>query len=688
MEEAGLVFVGPTPDQLELFGVKHRAREAAARAGVPLLDGTGLLADAAEAVAAADDIGYPVMLKATGGGGGIGIIPCRSAEEVAVAFETATRVAGSGFRTSGVFLERLVERARHIEVQVVGDGLGDVVILGDRDCSLQRRNQKVVEEAPAPDLPETVRRDIAAASTRLARSVGLPFGRHRRVRLRPDPPPGGLPGGQHPAPGRAPGDRGGVERRPGRRHAPAGRWGRPRLVRTGRGLTVAVTRSRPASTPRTPRGSSDPVPAGITEAVFPHGVRVDGWVEAGTEVTAAYDPLLAKVVAWAGTRDQALDRLGAALAATRIGGIETNLGLVGSALDDPSVRAAVHSTATLAEMVDTRPRIEVLAGRHPDDGAGVARTPRLLARRGPAVGADGRPLLPARQPGAGEPGRGGRSGDHPRGSGPGLHRADPGVPGRGPVPATVDGVRSPPTEPVTVPAGATLDIGAVGPPGIRAYLLVDGGIDVPDYLGSAATFILGVFGGHGGPAAPARRRPPARAGRTRHRRPGRRPASRPTAAWPPTGSCPSCPGPTPTPSSSRRRTSTLLYSVAWEVHFNSDRTGLRLRRAPADLGPDRRRARPGSTRPTSTTPPTRWVRSTSPGTCPSCSGPDGPSLGGFVCPATVVTGRPVEARPAPPGRHRPLRAAPAPGAAGSAPAAATPARASWPATPEGDRARP
>ena len=143
-----------------------------------------------------------------------------------------------------------------------------------------------------------------------------------------------------------------------------------------------------------------PSPGRITEAVVPDGVRVDTWVEAGTEVTAAYDPLLAKVVAWGRTRDQAFDRLGAALAGTRIGGIETNLGLLASALDDPSVRAAVHTTATLAEVADPHPRIEVLrAGTQTTVQAWPGRLGYWHVGRAP-VGTDGRPFLPPRQPGA------------------------------------------------------------------------------------------------------------------------------------------------------------------------------------------------------------------------------------------------------------------------------------------------
>ncbi len=182
VEEAGLAFVGPAPAHLEAFGAKHTARELARAAGVPMLAGTGLLASADEAVTAAREIGFPVMVKATGGGGGIGMLACHDAAAVADAFARVQRLATANFSTGnfattsadtgGVFLERLVRHARHVEVQVFGDGTGQVAVLGDRDCSLQRRNQKVIEEAPAPGLPPAVRRRLHEAARELAASVG------------------------------------------------------------------------------------------------------------------------------------------------------------------------------------------------------------------------------------------------------------------------------------------------------------------------------------------------------------------------------------------------------------------------------------------------------------------------------------------------------------------------------------
>ena len=168
---AGIAFIGPTPEQLRQFGLKHTARELAAANQVPLVPGTSLLADLAEAIAAAGAIGYPVMLKSTAGGGGIGLQVCQSEAELSAAFEQVQRLSQSNFKQSGVFLEKYIQTARHIEVQIFGDGLGQVVALGERDCSVQRRNQKVIEETPAPGITDELRRQLSEAAVRLGQAV-------------------------------------------------------------------------------------------------------------------------------------------------------------------------------------------------------------------------------------------------------------------------------------------------------------------------------------------------------------------------------------------------------------------------------------------------------------------------------------------------------------------------------------
>src|SRR3984957_18348185 len=168
---SGVVFIGPSPQQMRDFGLKHTAREIASENGVPMLPGSGLLKDVDDALRAAAQVGYPTMLKSTAGGGGIGMRLCNSAEELRDAFEAVSRQSQASFGSSSLYLERFVAAARHIEVQVFGDGRGSVAALGERDCSVQRRNQKVIEETPAPGLGSAVRELLIGAAARLGKAV-------------------------------------------------------------------------------------------------------------------------------------------------------------------------------------------------------------------------------------------------------------------------------------------------------------------------------------------------------------------------------------------------------------------------------------------------------------------------------------------------------------------------------------
>ncbi|MEV6650581.1 urea carboxylase [Streptomyces sp. NPDC051219] len=631
-EDAGIVFVGPSPAQLELFGAKHTARAAAEAAGVPMAPGTGLLPDLAAALAGAEAVGYPVMLKATGGGGGIGMQACHDAAGLADAWERVQRVAAASFSSAGVFLERLVERARHVEVQVFGDGLGKVVTLGDRDCSLQRRNQKVLEEAPAPRLPASVRTRLAASARELCASVGYrsagtvefvydavredAYFLEVNTRLQVE----------HPV----------TEEIYG---VDLVEW----MLRLAQGDTGVV------ADPGPPRGhavearlyaedpSRDHRPGAglLTRAAFPPGVRVDTWVETGTEVTTAYDPMLAKVVAYGDDRAQALNRLDAALAETRLDGIETNLGLVRAALGHAAVRAATHTTATLATVADPTPRIEVTA-------AGTLTTVQDWPGRtgywhvgvppcGPMDDLSFRLGNTALGNNEGAPGL------ECTLQGPALRftRATTVCVTGAPAPVTVDGAAAPQWEPFTVPAGATLVVGSPTHAGLRTYVLfAGGGLDVPGFLGSASTFTLGGFGGHGGRAL--------RTGDVLHggaRRPGRTPVphtARPSFAtvW----NIGAVEGPHAAPEFFTEDDIHEFYAAEWKVHFNSARTGVRL------VGPKPRWARPdggeAGLHPSNIHDTPYSVGAVDyTGDMPVLLGPDGPSLGGFVCPATVVSGQ-------------------------------------------------
>ncbi|UUU35116.1 5-oxoprolinase/urea amidolyase family protein [Streptomyces sp. CA-210063] len=629
--DADIVFVGPTPDQLELFGAKHTARAAAEAAGVPLLPGTDLLPSLAEALDQASAIGYPVMLKATGGGGGIGMSACRSADELTEAWDRVRRIAAASFSaaSSGVYLERLVERARHVEVQVFGDGDGLVVTFGDRDCTLQRRNQKVVEEAPAPGLPDHVRarltasaRDLCASvEYRSAGTVEFVYDAAREeayflevnTRLQVE----------HPV----------TEEIYG---VDLVAW----MLRLARGDSAVV------QAPAQPLGhavearvyAEDPSRAHrpsaglLTRVEFPQDVRVDGWVETGTEVTTAYDPLLAKVVAHGSDRAHALRRLDEALARTRVDGIETNLGQLRAALDDRDFRQATHTTATLASVTDPTPRIEVVSGgtlTTVQDWPG--RTGYWQVGVPPCGPMDDLSFR-----------LGNRALGNPEGApglectlqGPSLrftHATTVCVTGA-PAPVTVDGSPVARWEPVTVPAGAVLAVGAPTDHGLRTYVLfAGGGLDVPPFLGSAATFTLGRFGGHGGRAL--RTGDVLHGGTVTEGRPVP-PEARPpfTSSW----QVAALEGPHAAPEFFTEEDIHEFYAADWKVHFNSARTGVRL------VGPKPRWARTdggeAGLHPSNIHDTPYSVGAVDyTGDMPVLLGPDGPSLGGFVCPATVVS---------------------------------------------------
>nr|WP_205708583.1 urea carboxylase [Kineococcus siccus] len=656
VEAAGLAFVGPTPAQISAFGSKHTARELAGRAGVPMLAGTGLLDSADAAVEAAAAIGWPVMLKATGGGGGIGMQACAGERELREAYDRVVRQAAASFSSAGVFLERLVRPARHVEVQVLGDGLGGIAVIGDRDCSLQRRNQKVVEEAPAPALPAAVRREIAATAHDLMASV-----RYRsagtvefvydpvweeaaflevNTRLQVEHPVTELAYDVDLVAAML-------------RLARDGADGVADLLgRTWRAGSHAVEARVYAEDPA--RGCS-PSSGLVTRAEFPGegtpalaGVRVDGWIETGLEVSAAYDPLLVKVIATAPTRDGALDLLDEALAASRVDGIVTNLGLLRAVAADLPLRSATHSTSTLDVTADPDPRIDVL------EAGAMTTVQDLPGRTGywhvgvPPSGPMDPVSLREANLAVGNPE--GAPGLEVTATGPTLRFSTATVvcvTGAA-APVTIDGADVPMWEPLEVPAGGELAVGTAPGPGLRLAVAVRGGLDVPPYLGSASTFTLGRFGGHGGralqvgdvlrPGSPdsAAPHPAFAAGAQLGRLGGPTPAHRRphlTSSW----RVAVTEGPHAAPEFFTRADLDVLYATDYEVHLNSARTGVRL------IGP-----RPGWARedggeaglhPSNIHDTPYAVGSLDfTGDTPIVLGPDGPSLGGFVCPAVVASG--------------------------------------------------
>ncbi|HYI73008.1 MAG TPA: urea carboxylase [Skermanella sp.] len=628
--EAGIVFIGPTPDQMRAFGLKHTARRIAQDSGVPLSPGSGLLADAEEAVRAADSIGYPVMIKSTAGGGGIGMQLCRDPSQLAPMFEAVSRLSRNNFKESGVYLEKFVEHARHIEVQIFGDGRGSVVALGERDCSAQRRNQKVIEETPAPALSNDQRQALFDAAERLGRAVGYQsagtvefiydtsasqfYFLEVNTRLQVE--------------------HGVTEEVTG---VDLVEWmivqaaGEPLPLAAharcaeGASIQVRVYAEDPGRAFRPSAGI-------LTEAIFPLDARVETWVERGTEVTPFYDPLLAKIIVRGSTRADAIAKLRAALDGCRLDGIETNLGYLRQLAANPLFAEGGFTTRYLDTVTYKARSIEVIT---PGTLTSVQDYPGRVGYWEVGVPPSG-PMDPLgfrlgnRLLGNPE----GTAGLEMTVSGPTLKFNSDAVvclAGAG-MPASLDGETVPFWQPVSIPSGATLRVGAATGAGCRAYLLVQGGIDVPEYLGSRSTFTLGKFGGHGGRALMP--------GDILHI--GNEAAGEalplPAALIPEYGHTWEIGvlyGPQGAPDFFTENDIATFFASDWEVHYNSSRTGVRL------IGPKPEWARKdggeAGLHPSNIHDNAYAIGTIDfTGDMPVILGPDGPSLGGFVCPATIV----------------------------------------------------
>jgi urea carboxylase len=630
-EQAGLVFIGPTPAQMRAFGLKHTARETAADLNVPLLPGTGLLHSILEAEQAASRIGYPLMLKSTAGGGGIGIRLCQGPDDLHAAFEAVQRLGANNFGDSGAFLERFISQARHIEVQVFGDGKGHVVALGERDCSAQRRNQKVIEETPAPGVTAATRRRLFESAVRLAEAVsycsagtvefvydnvtGEFFFLEVNTRLQVEH------GITEEVTGfdlvewmvlQASGDLAPLHTF---NIAPRGHSIEVRLYAEDAGANFQPSSGR------------------LGHVSFPKNIRVETWVEPGTEVTPYYDPMLAKLIVHAEDRPQAVAKLRVALCETQLAGIETNLDYLRKVCAAPDFTSGSILTSTLADFPYLRTAIEIIEGgtqttlqdypgrqgywnvgvppSGPMDSLAFRLANRLVGNSAKAAALE----ITI--------------------SGPTLRfGCDTTIALTGTdMKATLDGVPIPLWQAVSVPAGSVLKMNTVGGPGMRAYLAVAGGFGVPEYLSSRSTFMLGRFGGHAGRAL--------RAGDVIHLNGSGANTPPPHIA---AGAIPSYTnawqigvlyGPHGAQDFFRDEDIAMLFDTDWKVHYHSDRTGVRL------IGPKPRWARldggEAGLHPSNIHDNAYAIGTLDfTGDMPIILGPDGPSLGGFVCPATII----------------------------------------------------
>jgi urea carboxylase len=629
-EAAGLAFIGPTPDQIRAFGLKNTARDLAVSSGIPILPGTGLLNNLKEAVERAKQIGYPVMLKSAGGGGGIGMRRCLNHAELLESYTAVSRMSETHFKGTGLFLEKFVSQARHIEVQAFGDGVGGVVTLGERDCSVQRRNQKVVEETPAPHLRPEVRTQLHRAAMQLMQSVqyrsagtveflfdatteefyflevnsrlqvehGVTeevFGTDLvewmvRLAAHEMPPLAGLD-----------------------------------LQSQGASIQVRLYAENPLE-------DFGPSSGRITRFTPPPNTRCDTWIETGAEVTPYYDPLLAKIICRAPDRTEAVKALASALSHTYISGFETNLEFLRAVVADPRFVAGAATTAFLNGFSYATTKIKVLEpgvvttvqeypGRlgywavgvppsGPMDSLAFRLANRILGNAGQTPGLECTLSGPVLQF---------------------LTDTRIAITGANMSPK-VNGEPVPLWTGVPIKMGDTLTLANIVGPGVRTYIAVENGFDIPLYLGSATTFTLGNFGGHAGRALRAGDYLTVRGALPNP--PLSQPLTRPPVlsnAW----QIGVLYGPHGSPDFLTDEYVETFFATLWRVHHNSSRTGVRL------IGP-----KPGWTRtdggdaglhPSNLHDNAYAIGAIDfTGDMPVILGPDGPSLGGFVCPAVIA----------------------------------------------------
>nr|WP_218623950.1 acetyl-CoA carboxylase biotin carboxylase subunit [Granulicella sp. dw_53] len=362
---AGVTFIGPPGSAMRRLGSKTKARQAADAAGMPRVPGsvTGL-ASVEEAEQVAGEIGYPVMLKAAAGGGGKGMRAVHRAEELAGAFVAASSEAERSFGSGEVYLEKLIERPRHIEIQLMADDYGACIYLGERECSVQRRHQKVIEEAPSAVVSEDLRRRMGEAAVRLALSAGYInagtveflvdaeenfYFLEMNTRLQVEHPVTEMVTGL---------DMVQMQLRVASGEPLGIRQQDVRL--RGHAVECRIYAEDPEN-------SFFPSPGRITQLVQPGGpgIREDCGVYAGWVVPLDYDPMLSKLVAYGETREIAIDRMLRALDEYVVGGIKTNISLFQRILRDEDFRAGRIDTGYLERLLESDPLVE--AGDVPED---------------------------------------------------------------------------------------------------------------------------------------------------------------------------------------------------------------------------------------------------------------------------------------------------------------------------------
>lgn len=392
VEEAGLVFIGPSPEAITAMGDKTEARRRMIEADVPVVPGTAEpLSSVDEAAARAAEIGYPVLLKAAAGGGGKGMRVVGSADELPRAFEAATHEALSAFGDGSVYLEKYLDGPRHIEIQVLADGHGNVIHLGERECSIQRRHQKMIEEAPSPALTPEIRRRMGEAAVAAAAAVGYRTAgtieflfqdgefyfleMNTRIQV------------EHPVTEMITG----IDLVQWQIRVAAGErlpWTQDEIRLNGHAIECRITSEDPRNNfmPSTGRISLLNVPGGP-------GVRWDGGIAEGNEVSLFYDPMLAKLIVHGPDRATAIERMRRALQELRIVGVETSVPFHERVMEEPDFRAGrvdiryleKHPELMTGEAPDDLVRVAALAAAFLEEEERQRRAVRRIGGEAPAV---------------------------------------------------------------------------------------------------------------------------------------------------------------------------------------------------------------------------------------------------------------------------------------------------------------
>ncbi|EET83647.1 urea carboxylase [Acinetobacter radioresistens] len=627
-EAQGIVFLGPNADQMKAFGLKHTARELAIQANVPLLPGSQLLADEEEALLEADRIGYPVMLKSTAGGGGIGMRLVWNAEELKDAYVTVSYLAQANFKDAGLYLEKFVQNARHIEVQIFGDGNGLVLALGERDCSVQRRNQKVIEETPAPHLNDTQRAYIQNVAIQLMQSVNYRsagtvefvmdtdtqefYFLEVNTRLQVEH---GVTEQVF-----------GVDLVEWMVTLGSGDWVTPtsKLESQGHSIQVRLYAEDPIK-------NFQPSAGLLTHVEFDANARNETWVETGSNVSSFYDPMIAKIIVTAEDRSSAIQAMTDTLAKTQVAGIETNLEYLQNIIDCDVFKAGTQTTRFLNSFEWKTQKIEVLQ-------AGIQTAVQdVKGRLGywdvgvpPSGAIDPLSLNVANQLLGNAPNTAGLECTL---QGPSLkfHCDSQIVLAGGDMPSTLDGVTVPMWQTVNVRKGQVLKCGKIAT-GCRTYIGIKSGLNVPEYLGSQATFTLGQFGGHAGRNLLIGDMLPITAFTSSD---GKALSEDQIPVFSNSWEIAVMYGPHGAPDFFTKNDIDTFFANEFEIHFNSSRTGIRL------IGPKPEWAREdggeAGLHPSNIHDNAYAIGAIDfTGDMPIILGPDGPSLGGFVCPAVVI----------------------------------------------------